>query len=487
MAKYTPEDIVIIAREMRRVRDNRGKSFSLITGAGCSKSAGIPLATELVKEIHEKYGDECHRQIKDKNKIHDYGDCMNCLSKNERRELLEPHLKNARVNWAHIAIATMMEAGYITRVLTFNFDSILAKACSLVGLYPATYDFAAAATIETDYIAPQAIIHLHGQGYGASLLNTDDETEGHAENIEPLIRNTLRESPLLIIGYSGQSDGVFPIIRKLYKGDERLWWAGYNESAIPEVQNLINSNKRTAHFLGECNADLFLIALARELGCFPPQLFKDPYGYLLNQLDPVTEFPEKEKQSRDILSSLRDELKTAKDNRNIVDFESMLMAGNWKAVIEHPESMLAEQTENLAWAYLLWGNEKAQGSDIARYKEAVDKYKKAIELKPSYHEAYDALGAALLGMYGLEKNMDYLNEAEKILEESEKIDNSDTYNLACAYARLKKQEKCKEKLLHCKKAGTLPVNPREHMLNDPDLSNIQSLDWFKELISDLPS
>ncbi|MDO8343398.1 MAG: SIR2 family protein [Cellvibrio sp.] len=237
MAKFTTKDIKLLAKQMRASYKDE-KPFTLLTGAGCSVSAGIPLAGTLVKEILKTYGDECRRQLDDE-QLRDYGACMSCVPINARRKLFSDHLKKAKINWAHIAIACLMKAGYVGRVITFNFDSILARACSLLGMYPPTYDFAAAATVDTDYIAPQAIIHLHGQGTGKHLLNSDKETHNHAENIRPLIRATFTESSLLVIGYSGSSDAVFPVLTQEYSGRENLWWAGYESNPNLNIEGLI--------------------------------------------------------------------------------------------------------------------------------------------------------------------------------------------------------------------------------------------------------
>lgn len=616
MAKYSKDQIKILAKQLRDKKD-REKPFNLLTGAGCSKSANIPLASELVTEIHEKFGDEC-RQHLEPHQMNDYGACMGCLSKNERRELLEPYLNNSKINWAHIAIASLMHAGYIGRVITFNFDSILARACSLLGLYPATYDFAAAATVDTDYIAPQAIIHLHGQGFGKSLLNSDGETQQHVENIRPLIRDTLQNNSLLVIGYSGVSDAVFPLLQEEYKGRERLWWAGYEDECNHLTQSIFENNKRTAEYLGGCDADRFLIELAQELKCFPPKLFKDPYGHILEELNPVTEFPllgSSDSSATDILRNLRIKLTKAQQVEIDVidDLNNFMMQGDWKTILEKADETNTDHHKNLSWAYTVygdilsdtaealnnmdifsqsfekykkateikpdfyeafnnwgyslynlaklkddeyffkqaiekytqavtikpdnqeiifnWGNalidlatltesESLAEQSIEKYKQVTnirnenhtvfnnwanallclgklqkdenlfrqsfEKYKTSIAIKPNYALAYDNWGNALLGLYALDKNIQHVDDAIELLESLEKLDNERVYNLACAYACKGNLEKCKEKLFHCKSKNTLPKNPKTHLQEDMDLENIRNLDWFGELLADLP-
>ena len=160
MPVYTKTDIENIAGHMRYNPEER--PFAVITGAGCSVSAGIPLAAALVEEINTKdQFAHCIAGLTDAER-QDYGRCMAQLSKSERNDLLGPYLENSSINWAHIALASLMKAGYVGKVLTFNFDNVLARACGLNGLYPAIYDFVSGVADTFDHIVSPSIIHLHG-------------------------------------------------------------------------------------------------------------------------------------------------------------------------------------------------------------------------------------------------------------------------------------------------------------------------------------
>lgn len=650
MAKFTKDDIKLLAKQMRDKKDS-DKPFNLLTGAGCSKSAGIPLAGELVKEIHQKFGEECKHHLKEE-QMKDYGACMSCLTINDRRALLSKYLDNPKINWAHLAIASLMHAGFVGRVITFNFDSILARACSLLGLYPATYDFAAAATVDTDYIATKAIIHLHGQGTGQTLLNSDEETKDHANNIRPLIRASFQDSPLLVIGYSGSSDAVFPVIADEYKGRERLWWAGYAENPDTPIADLIHKNNKVSYYLGGCDADEFLIELARELQCFPPTLFSDPYGHLLGELEPVAEFPLTKSGSIDLLTILKNELLGSQHRFNSVQkIPELMMTGKWDKVIQLSNPENPEHLENLAWAYILQGNELSREAELTKneylfkesfakyqkaiairsntydafynwgialyylaelkndaclfqescdkyqkattiepyyslafynwgtvlfklaelkkdedlyqksidkyqksiaikpddpkafnnwggalyhlaklkddedlfqqsfdkyqqaaaikpddhdafynwgialaglaklkgnealFKQSFDKYQQAATIKPDMHEAFYSWGNALLSAFQLTKNEGYLKKAAEVLETAEKLKPDVVYNLACLFSVVNEKDKCKEKLLRCRYAKTLP--DIAHLREDKDLENVRNEPWFEELINSI--
>jgi len=115
---------------------HQAESVSIVTGAGASKAAGIPMAG---------------------------------------------------INWGQIALALMLQNKHVARVLTFNFDLVLERAAALIGLHLPVYDFGAAPAGATDIlrVSNQAIIHLHGQSNGLVLLNTAEEIAVQAKGRKP--------------------------------------------------------------------------------------------------------------------------------------------------------------------------------------------------------------------------------------------------------------------------------------------------------------
>jgi len=441
MGKYTNKDVKWIAQAMRRCRDDDSvQPYSLLIGAGCSFTAGIPLAGKLVEEIKKECKPQLERQF-GPDLSDDYGDCMSALTTNERKTILEPYLSKAGVNWGHIAIAAMMEAGYVGRVLTFNFDSVLARACGLLGLYPATYDYARSISNRTDHIATPAILHLHGQGHSLTMLNSRRDTEQHAQNLRPLLSNTLSHTPLLVAGYSGKSDAVFKVLAELYDRAERLHWVGFDKECDSHIAALISDHPETCEYLGGADSDEFFMALARALECWPPKLFNNPYEHLLDELEPVTDYPDSD---TDILTTLKAQLKEQADAREQAEDSAadLLLDGDWDGVIaligdnpSDPENrqllsiaiaskadaiadeltvkfdptLLAEMNALYGRAVKLrpdyhiafnnWGNSLSdlaeQTQDEALFRESFDKYAKAIEIKPNMHEAFNNWGIAL--------------------------------------------------------------------------------------------
>jgi hypothetical protein len=147
--------------------------------------------------------------------------------------------------------------------------------------------------------------------------------------------------------------------------------------------------------------------------------------------------------------------------------------------------------ENDPIAYNNWGvaldglAENKKGKEAEKlYNQAIEKYKKAIEIKPDHHSAYNNWGAALLYLAILKGGKDaedLLKQAEEVCLKAEPLKTGKgAYNIACVYARRGNEEKCKEWLKVAEKAQTL-LPTREHAMADDYFKSVRDKDWFKKL------
>jgi tetratricopeptide (TPR) repeat protein len=406
MAKYTKEDVLCVVNAMRQ-RERHG-GFALLTGAGCSITAGIPLAPKLVEECQKTYPD-----VFNSTKPIDYGECMGMLSLDEREAIIGPYLDRQKLNWAHIAIATLIEKKWISRVMTFNFDSVLARACGLLGRYPATYDFGIAVTSNTDYLAKTCIIHLHGQGFGPVQMNSGEETKVHADGLRPLLQNTFENYPLVVLGYSGESDKVFDVLKEAYKRRHRIYWLGYEEEPKPHICALMAANPHVIHYFGGADADEFMIAVAQEAGCFPPKVFADPAAHLLDEMEYVVEFPlAKTTMKFDLLKDTRARLQQHGAQLQLGALSSRALSGNNDDILRSEttgvtKGVVGGVNEELsrklsAWAHFNRGTELAvkasQTQSIADYEACLPDLEQAVVLNPQFYEALYNWGNAILDL-----------------------------------------------------------------------------------------
>lgn len=426
-------NIADLAEFIRKSKNNQ-KPFVFFTGAGCSLKGGIPLAKTLIEEMQKVFKTEL--KLLDDADRQNYGKCMAQIGLSDRREFLKNYIDNAKINWAHIALACLLKEGYIGRVLTFNFDNLLARSCGLLGLYPAIYDFTAANLNLHHLIDNPAIVHLHGQIYGFAQLNSDQETAAHAAQLSNFVCSTLNESPALFIGYSGQADAFFPQIKNHYTGQHRLFWVGMEEQAPSYVaESFLQTD--LAHYMccADGGSDVFLIELAQQLECFPPLILTNPYSHVIKELEAVTNYPQNNK-SKKANSQLDESIFTKiSENQNILQEVQLLqgvrqrlveaqkmeveharylelyLEGKYQEIIKHSKSVEYLDNENqihVANAYLILAIEQNDLQQaIVLYDELIQRFGKNCE--PEIQELVaDALfnkGVSLLQLRQLEESI----------------------------------------------------------------------------------
>lgn len=274
-------DVVHALRAARRAK----RPATLLIGAGCSATAGIPTAHGIVERIAREFPAAYERAGRG-----GYAACMNELSEGVRRDIIREYVAAAKINWAHIAIAQLLKEGFVGQVLTTNFDPLLQRACALTGVSPAVYDLASAPRLVHHFVEPPAIFHLHGQHSGFMLLNTEAKMTEHARVLTPLFDRLGGGQPWIVAGYSGVTDPVFSAFANIPHFDYDAFWIGYEDSVDPHVEKLVTSEKGL-HWIPGQDADTFFSDVARELECFPPLFLGQPFTHLQRELEGVAEWP----------------------------------------------------------------------------------------------------------------------------------------------------------------------------------------------------
>src|SRR5262249_42857801 len=112
---------------------------------------------------------------------------------------------------------------------------------------------------------------------------------------------------LVVIGYSGSADGISQNLVDEFEGREPLYWVSYGEDLAAHLHGFLGRDH--FHFLGGADFDRFMIELAQSLDFWPPRLFNDPFGHLLDELGPVVPYPVTDSESSiDLLEGLRKKL-----------------------------------------------------------------------------------------------------------------------------------------------------------------------------------
>ncbi|WP_228128320.1 SIR2 family protein, partial [Acinetobacter bouvetii] len=389
---FTVKDIAKTLRDSKK----QGTPVIVFTGAGCSKSAGMPLASELITEINKKFKGNLKSLTEEQRK--DYGVCMSKLTPHEQKILIEKHISKAKINWAHIALASLLKNGYLGKVLTFNFDNILNRACSLDNFYPPTYDLKVLSEEYFSAIPTQSIVHLHGQWSGFQLANSDIDTEAQANKLKNYIKTTINTSPTLFIGYSGGADAFFKLVEEGFIGQHRLFWVDYAKKPNMNVKKFIDANPNHRNFISEQDADQFLLELAMELKCFPTNMFEDPIKHMQEVFELINDFPLSAKNDQvDILQDTKRTLEItnqAKPAIATIKLAELLHYKKFDTIINQTTSLNVEHepvSKILASAHL----GKAL-SFLTKDDNQFEKYfNKATEINPKFYQAYAQVAITL--------------------------------------------------------------------------------------------
>ena len=324
---------------------------------------------------------------------------MSKLTPHEQKTLIEKHITKAKINWAHIALGSLLKNGYLGKVLTFNFDNILNRACSLDNFFPPIYDLKVLSEEYFTAIPNQSIVHLHGQWSGFQLANSDADTSSQANKLKNYIKNTINTSPTLFIGYSGGADAFFQLVEENFIGQHRLYWIDYGKEPNFNVKKFIEVNPNHRNFIGEQDADKFLLELAIELKCFPTELFKDPIKHLKEICEYVNNFPLNTSESEiDVLEDTKKTLEIADKTKpaiTTIKLAELLHAKKFETIINQVKNLdlkIKPISKIVASAYL----GKALiflTKDESQFQIHFDK---AISLKPDFYQAYADVGTKLI-------------------------------------------------------------------------------------------
>lgn len=308
----TLDDIV---EALRRSKD-RNMGCTLLLGAGCSKTAGIPLAGGIVDDIrknplYERVYKRALERARRERHPHaaepTYGECMTEMEKGDQRELIRRYIDTARLNWAHAGIAALMKHGYIGRILTTNFDPLVARACSVFNELPGVYDLTMSDIRSYKELPDKAIFHLHGQRYGFSMLNNPDELDRHKKQVEPLFKHAREGRTWIVCGYSGENDPLFDLIRSCDEYDHALYWIGRETEPPKHLEPLfMGSSAKSCHYLQFAGADEFFFRLCGALDIADFKFMHRPLEHIEEILEQFVDFPSSATDSGiDLLTSAK--------------------------------------------------------------------------------------------------------------------------------------------------------------------------------------
>ena len=197
---------------------------------------------------------------------------------NQHRFLTRIFRQGKGVNIAHLALAGILRdhSDYGSTVFTTNFDDLLLKALLYLDHTARVHgDLLALEQTYLKHTYPQ-IVHLHGRHTSYRTASTAEQMRSLDAVIKSAFTSQIRNSHLIVVGYSGWDDFVMQTLhgwkddRSLLKGD--LYWVPFKS------EDHLLANARA--FLDHCpsgrahlvvspnrdlNADMFMLAVADRI------------------------------------------------------------------------------------------------------------------------------------------------------------------------------------------------------------------------------
>lgn len=303
----------------------------LLLGAGASVTSGVPAAAETVEKMarwawckeHGRHHDDIAIRRSDywpwltgkawfRTDCHLadlYPDAVQRLLgvKQDRREFFE-QLVNPRVNPSrgYNALTQLLQQGWISTVLTTNFDRCLERA-QVLNNRP--HRLISIATPD-DYVcfssAPQdpQLVYLHGSVQHYTDKNLADEVQSLDVDLVGRLRPLLRDHPVLVVGYRGAERSVMQdlFLAEASSGTAFLhgiYWCvrqpddeGSLSELARELARRIGANFQLVPIAGF--DDLFerdLLSAMNAAGAVPPRRRSGiPVGGMPADMRPLTDF-----------------------------------------------------------------------------------------------------------------------------------------------------------------------------------------------------
>ncbi|MGG0703399.1 MULTISPECIES: SIR2 family NAD-dependent protein deacylase [Bacillus cereus group] len=400
-------DLEDVVSALKKAKENN-INVNLLIGAGCSVTANIPAAQGMVETIKKEFPGEFKRA-----KIKDYPNCMSKLTPSERKNLISRIVKDAKINWTHIAIAQLLKHGYINRILTLNFDNLVQRACSLVNEFPAIYDMTTSSEFRTDLLFDKSVIHLHGQHTGFILCNTEEEVDAQSKVLQPVFDQLDQKSLWIVIGYSGNNDPIFRLLAKKEIFEHRLFWVGFEKNPPSEMlKSDLLSEEKYAFFIKGFNSDDFFVLVSQQLGCFPPTFIRKPFTHLSDTLDTLATYKIPSIDNRmvrnlkidnsnaihSLTKNVVQKAISSIENNKTLMAQHFIMAGLFDEVIKLAEETTDEDEVDLEFEYQVI-NALRQKNE---YSIAIERLNQLDSKFPNTYEINDSL-ASLHSMIGFSK------------------------------------------------------------------------------------
>jgi hypothetical protein len=321
--KNESDPILDLAAFIRSVGINRSTQHMLLLGAGASISSGVPSAANCVWEwkraifltknpgLEAQFAELSLPAVRAK--IHRWLDAQNIYPANDspeeygvyikacypiaddRRSFFQDKVRQAVPHTGYRLAIKLAEAGILHSVWTTNFDGLIAKSAA-----QSKINSAIEVGIDCQERLPRKAnrhelicVSLHGDYRYDLLKNTPEELQQQEKLLREALIDKLKDTPLLVVGYSGRDASVMGALEAAYstQGTGGLYWCGYGDGPIPRpVKQLLDcarANGRSAYYIQAGGFDDLMLRIA--LHCLEGDSVEEARGLMMEQAPLPTE------------------------------------------------------------------------------------------------------------------------------------------------------------------------------------------------------
>lgn len=214
-------------------------AIACLLGAGVSKDADVPLASEIVRDLqhrlfaaHDPDAEQPDAHTLDEwlreHDLHDlaYSQLMEeaLPDRAVRREVLASYFAGKEPGATHELLADLAATGHIRVFVTTNFDPLLEWALQARGLDPVVVssDDAILNGVPREH-SRCYVVKPHGDYTEVTLRNTPEELAALPDGITTQLAEIFSRFGLLVLGYSGSDEAIGKLLtdRHSHYG---VWW-----------------------------------------------------------------------------------------------------------------------------------------------------------------------------------------------------------------------------------------------------------------------
>lgn len=400
--------------------NNDDTEYIFFLGAGCSKSSGIALASELAKKWYEQLQNQTTKFTKFNSK---YGisDSQNLDFGKYYFEIFEelfptPLMQQKEIqkitnddkvnpSLGYYVLASLMQKTPFNTIVTTNFDNLIQDALIYSGnkraLVITHQDLAK--FIKRDNTP--LITKIHGDAHMHPFNNTDD-TKKIPTELKGAIQGLFTNAKVICIGYGGNDGSIADLLEGCNRIDQ-VYWLNASEPKDVRLSDWWDKLS-TKTYINEYDFDKIMSVIKSKFDIKSPdfekraKILKDRYECAIQEeIKDIEQIDDQKKTYLDyfILGNTYHEQK---------EYDKAIEAYQ-KAIILNP---------NDDAAYNNIGNVYSQKGE---YDKAIKAYQKSIELNPNDNVVYTNMGIA----YGRKEEYDKaIDVYKKAIELNPKLDGA---------------------------------------------------------------